>query len=95
MKPWIVSSVFWTILIDNCINETLFGRRERFVFHASNIVLVISETMVSQTTLSIYAFVYPLSAIYIYVAYTAFLHFQFAVDRYFQLNAGRILSWKI
>lgn len=78
--PWVVSLGYWLLLRNQFIDETtLEDHFFSFVPHATNILITLIELFLSQNKLSKLGWVYPVIALYLYLAYSALLRYQFDI----------------
>lgn len=80
--PWLISTVFWTVLINDFIRDDLVGRLLQINFHAFNFVLMITEIIISSNPVSNYGWLFPLVCSYMYGFSVATLKFCFNVKWY-------------
>jgi hypothetical protein len=77
--PWLVTIVFWTVLIDDFIRNDFRERLLQINFHAFNFVLMITEIIISSNPVNKFSWVFPLACSYMYAFLVAILKFCFNV----------------
>ncbi len=89
--PWIVTITYWALLSQNFFT----GKYDRdqyflqFSEHALNFVIMIAEIFLSKNPLNVFGFLWPMSAVILYTAFSAIL--RYTIDRPYPYNFMKLL----